>query len=461
MEKFLDTSKIRAPRSPGGGSPHPERREDQAANIDVAEPPAFVVEWTPTKADFRSFPDQPPGVGAPPTTIANVRHLLDTNGIVAGYNMVRKRTEISIPGLPGVADNSEGVTLTQIRSLLSLHGMHNGDTRAIVDAIASERPYNPVADWIASRAWDGVDRLPDFYATLRTVTDYPVSLKEAIMYRWGLSAVAAALMPSGFSTRLVLTLQGPQSIGKTRWCMSLVPDAALRAGVVKTDHHFDGGAKDNIITALRYWLVELGELTSSFRKDEERVKGILTRDRDVVRLPYGATDSEWPRRTVFMASVNGSDFIGDPTGSTRWGVIAVEAIDYDHGIDMQQLFAQLAVDFHAGERWWFDKAQEAELEAWNDRHRTTSIIREAISEFVNIDAEEKEPMMRRMTAKELLIELGFDSPTTAQAREAGSVLRAHFGPPKKSKGFFRWNLPIRHRDESDVPKPTLTKSKFD
>lgn len=400
--------------------------------------------WTPIRLDVHMFPDQPTGNGSPPPTIANVQFLLAGNGVLARYNVIRKHTDISIPNLPGVIDNSDSVAIAHIKSLMALHGINNGDAKSIVEAIANQNPYNPVADWIRSVPWDGIDRLPAIYDTLRTVSDYPSTLKHSIMYCWLLSAAAAALLPSGFSTRLVLTLQGPQSIGKTRWCMSLVPDALLRAAVVKTDHHFDGANKDSLITAIRYWIVELGEVESSFRKDQERLKGILTRDRDVVRLPYAAADAEFPRRTVFLASANGADFLSDPSGSTRWGVIAVESINYEHGVDMQQLFAQLAEAVDQGDQWWFTPEQEAELEAWNERHQTTSVVRDSIAAIIDFDQQDVGDMVR-VTATDLLRLAEIANPTATQARECGGLLRKVFGAPKKSGGIYRWTIPLRRQ----------------
>jgi len=431
-----------------------------AAGLRVRSPVKLPSGWKPKRLDLAGFPDRASGQGGPPPTIANVKHLLDENGIEARYDVIKKKTEIVIPNLPGVIDNGDNVSIAHVKSLMALHGMQNGDARAIIDAIANQNPYNPVANWIRSKPWDGVDRLPDFYATLHTVEDYPPSLKEAIMYCWSLSAVAAALMPSGFSTRLVLTLQGPQSIGKTRWCLSLVSDALLRGAVVKTDHHFDGGAKDNVITAARYWIVELGEVESSFRKDQERLKGILTRDRDVIRLPYAAADSEFPRRTVFLASANGADFLSDPTGSTRWGVIAVQSIDYEHDVDMQQLFAQQAEAFDRGEKWWFTPEQEAQLEAWNERHQTTSVIRDTLASVVDFEGDCTQVTIK-MTATELLRAADIPHPTAAQARECGGILRKAFGPPKKGRGIYRWDIPTLAEVPPDkLPTPPV-KDKFD
>jgi predicted P-loop ATPase len=424
----------------------------------------LVAEWKPKRLDTRGFPDQPVGQGVPPSTIANVEHMLTQNGIVARYNVINKKSEVVIPGLAGVLDNADSVSLSHIKSLLALHGMQTGEVRGIIEAIANQNSYNPVADWIGSRAWDGVDRLEDIYDTLQTVADYPQYLKKAIMYCWLLSAVAAALKPSGFSTRLVLTIQGPQSIGKTRWCLSLVPDPTLRAAVVKTDHHFDGGNKDNVITATRFWIVELGELESSFRKDVERLKGIITRDRDIVRVPYASADSEFPRRTVFVATANGSDLLSDASGSSRWGVIAVESVDYKHDVDMQQLFAQLAVDYHNGKQWWFDAQQEAALEEWNERYQSTSFIRDRINDVVDFDGGDTREKVW-LTASEILRVADIDHPTQQQARECGGILRSTFGAPAKKRGIMKWLVPLRSSAMSEnLPSNTIKaddRDKFD
>ncbi len=437
--------------------------DKSAAGIRIRaahEPEDTLAPWVPIRLDTAGFPDKAVGHGAPPPTIANVEYLLRQNGITAQYNVIKKKSEIVIPNLEGVIDNGDNVSIAHVKSLLSLHGMQNGDARSIVDAIANQHAYNPVGDWILSKAWDGVDRIAALSATLHTVDDYPQSLRHAIVDRWTLSAVAAALTPAGFSSRLVLTLQGPQSIGKTRWCLSLVSDPMLRNSVVKTDHHFNGGDKDNVITAARNWIVELGEVESSFRKDQERLKGILTRDRDVIRLPYAAADSEFPRRTVFMASANGADFLSDPTGSTRWGVIAVTAIDYEHGIDMQQLFAQQAEAFDRGEKWWFTDAEEAVLEAWNERHQTTSVVRDTLASYIDFEGDRSTQIVK-MTATETLKAADIAYPTPAQARECGSILRKAFGQPKKGRGIYRWDIPILDSVDPKLLPSLPARDKFD
>ena len=356
-------------------------------------------------------------------------------------------------------DNRDGVAFALVNSLLTLNGLSTAFTDPYLGVLADENAFNPVEDWIRSRAWDGKDRLPAFYDTLTTEPDFPLDLKKVLMRKWLLSCVAAALKRSGFRCRGVLTLQGPQGIGKTTWGKRLISDEILSDEVIKTDHHLDGGSKDSRLTAVTHFIVEVGELEASFKRDVARLKGFLTADSDKLRRPYGKADSEYPRRTVFYATVNQADFLVDHTGNSRWWTLPVTDIDYDHDIDMQQLFAQLAVDFETGEEWWLDPDEEQALARRNRRHNSFSLVRDLLSEAVNFDGQASD-QDRYFTASELLKMVGLDRPTNAQAKECGSLLRASFGESKRVQGRDRWRVPMREDIEGidDVaeevgPKP--------
>ena len=107
------------------------------------------------------FPNPPrPGTNQLPATIPNVAHLLDKFGVIVRYNVIKKKTEIIIPGHNGSTDNLDNVAMTQIISLAALNGLPFGQVPAYVEALADRKLYNPVADWITSKQWDGKDRLP-------------------------------------------------------------------------------------------------------------------------------------------------------------------------------------------------------------------------------------------------------------------------------------------------------------
>lgn len=385
----------------------------------------------PTRLPKEDFPHQPPGSSPTlPFTMENLQHMLDAYEIDLRWDVIKKRESYSRNGHP--------TAHSDIISLANLNGIYNGRIDDFLTQIAMRNSTNPAADWIDSVPWDGKDRLQTLYDTVHVLEGYPESLANTLLYRWLLSIAAAALSKENFHSRGVLTLQGAQGIGKTSWIASLVP-----SDLVKLDHHLDAHNKDSILLATSHLVVEIGELDSSFRKDVARLKGFLTSPVDKIRPPYGRRSIEMPRRTVFAGSVNESNFLVDETGNSRWWTIPCEKLDFKHGIDMQQLFAQLAIDFRRGEQWWLTAAEEAQLEEQNSHFLYVGVIEEQILERVLTEGTGG----KYMTARQLLLELGFANPTNPQCKEAGKVLRRLFGQPKRVQGRDQWKVSLRSNEQ--------------
>jgi len=394
----------------------------------------------PEPLDPNSFPHKP-RYGHLPGTIENMEHLLDGYGISVRYDVIRKRMSIRSTLLPEGSDNSDESAMAHIVSLACLNRFPRGNVEAYVGSIADSRSYNPVKEWIGSKPWDGRCRLQEIYATVHEQDDFPPPLKETLMRKWLLSAAAAALLPKDFRCRGVLTFQGPQNIGKTQWVWFLVSDPELRALVIKLDHNLDASQKDSIIGAVSHWIVELGELDSAMRRDIARLKGVLTRNTDKVRKPYFRVESEMPRRTVFVATVNHSKFLADETGNSRWWIIPVVGIEWRHNINMQQLFAQLAKELADGAEWWLDAAEEKLLEEYNRRHRVVSAIEDMVLDAIDLERV-GEPDLGALTPRQLLVLIGIERPTNLQCKECGGVLRDYLGLPKRIQGRERWRVPL-------------------
>lgn len=376
--------------------------------------------------------------GKPLNTIPNLKCLLDHYGVVVRYDVIRKELIIRYPGQCGTVDNQRQVAMNTILSLCSLNSLPKADAPAFVMNVADQNPVNPVMEWITSKPWDGRDRLPELYNTLTVEPRYDTALRDLLMRRWLISAVAAAAMPSGFRSKGVLTLQGDQSLGKTAWFMALVPEEQRE--LLKVDATIDPNNRDSVASAVGHWLVELGELDSTFnRADLARLKGFISSDYDLFRRPYARCEEKYPRKTVFMATVNRPEFLIDDTGNSRWWTVPVTAVNYQHGLDMQQLWAQVYSLFKAGERWWLTREEEQWLEGANDDHRQQT----PIEEILLTRYDRTQPAIRAMTATEALIENGFDKPTRAQLNEAGKAMRTIFGEPRKTNGRKVFMVPPR------------------
>lgn len=422
-----------------------QKTPDPGGGID---PKGLTLKRDPPKqVKLSSFPNQPQyEKGGLPGTLENYEYLLYKHKIRCRTNVITKRTEVIVPGHAGSVENAANTAITEVQSLAARHFLPSGPVQAMLDVFADRNPYNPVRTWIEGREWDGMDRLQAICDTLVTETEFPLDFRDLLIRKWLLSAVAAALSVSGFRSRGVLTLQGPQGLGKTTWVRNLVPDTALSAEVVRLDHHLDASNKDSILIAIAHWIVEIGELESSFKRDVARLKGFLTLDRDKVRRPYAKEATEYPRRTVFCASVNSHDFLLDSTGNSRFWTLPLVAVEHDHGIDMQQVFAQLAIDFKNGAQWWLSQEEEQRLESLNKRHRAFSPVLDILQGFIDFSPPEG-AISEALTATEILTEAGVERPTSQQVKECAAVLREHLGPPRRIRGREKYRV-VRRPQES-------------
>jgi putative DNA primase/helicase len=379
-------------------------------------------------------------------TVLNLQYLLEAYGVMVVYDEIKKKLFIFIPGQVGSADNQDNVALAHIYSLATLNGMATSSIGNLLIVIGDRNRRNPVKDWIQSKPWDGVDRFEEFANTIQERKGYPVAMKTLLLRKWLRSAIAAVLMAQGFHCRGVLVLQGKQSVGKSSWFQALIPNAVLGELVILLGHNLDPANKDSVTKAISHWIVELGELDSTFKKDIARVKGFLTSGSDKIRRPYGRLESEYPRRTVFCASVNDTCFLVDETGNSRFWTIAVESVNYQHDIDMQQLFAQIAVEFHAREQWWLTQGEEMQLALVNADHRVVSMVRERL--MAAIDTEPPAAAKTKaMSAIDMLQEAGIDKPTNPQCKECASILRELYGDSKKVRGIYVWRVVLADRGQ--------------
>lgn len=370
-------------------------------------------------------------------TVENLKFLFEKYGITVRYNITRKYVEVKLPGREYGEDLDANCALAEINSICARNRMPKSDTPDYIKLISAQFRYNPVEDFIRSIPWDGKSRFADLCDTLHTPGDFDPALKALLLRKWLISAAAAALKPRGFWSKGVLVLQGAQSEGKTSWIKALLPPDLRQ--LLKVGATIDPANKDSVSSVISHWLVELGELDGTFRKaDIARLKGFISQDIDQLRRPYDRLESEYQRRTVFFASVNPKVFLVDDTGNVRWWTIPVLSVNVEHGIDVQQLWAEAAHYYDQGERWWLEKDEESRLEQTNADHQEPNTIEEMI--LTKFDWQK--PRTRSMTCTEVLIAIGFDTPKNSQAKDAGMILRRLTkGEPKKSNGKIVFMLP--------------------
>lgn len=376
----------------------------------------------------------------PLNTWENLDWMLEQYGITSRYNEISKDVVVAIPGKDYGNDASANCSLAEISSLCARNRMPKGDVGDYIKLIGVANRFNPAADFITSKPWDGVSRIYDLCETLETAPGFDRSLVLMLVRRWLISAVASAMQPTGFWSKGVLVLQGEQSLGKTAWFRALVPDQYRN--LVKIGATIDPSNKDSISSAIGHWMVELGELDATFRKaDIARLKSFISQDRDDLRRPYDRLESKYQRRTVFFASVNPKHFLADDTGNVRWWTIPVTSVNYEHDIDTQQLWAEVAQLFRDGERWWLEPHEEHALEQVNRDHEAIDPVEEMILSRYEWGSD-RIGAYSEQTASQVLQTIGFDKPNKSQATHCSNVLRKLTGEePRKTKNGRFFNLP--------------------
>lgn len=365
--------------------------------------------------------------GHPLCTLENFRSLIERLGWTIRYNVIKKSIEILIPGESFTRDNRDNAALACVLSECEKVRMPTKHIAQYLIRIADENQYNPVATWVLSKPWDGVSRLDAFFDTVKS----PVSIKDKLMRKWGIQAVAAAFSPDGIAAQGILTFVGPQNIGKTTWFRKLVPEDL---DAVLTGHTLDLKSKDSIFIALTYWIVELGELDATFKKSEvSAMKAFITQPQDKLRRPYAAVESNFGRRTVFGGSVNGEEFLADPTGNRRYLTIPVSGFEFDHGVDMQQVWAEFHSLWTGGEAFFLSMDEVAELNTHNEQFTIIDPLEERISGA--FDWGPHVTMWSWMTVTDVLLRIGIREPTKGQTISASAIIRKmNGGKRRKSNG---------------------------
>lgn len=423
---------------------------EQAANDNT---PAAVtprsVDWITPLMDIN-------GHGKPLSTIENLAEICRRLGVVIRYNVITKEEEILIPGESFSIDNAANASLAMIMSWCGRFRMPTGQIGDFVNYLADKNLYNPVANWVLSKPWDGQNRLTTLFGTVTAVGESEDAtkriMKEIMMKRWMLSAIAGAFEPNGVSAHGVLVFQGPQYLGKTAWFKSLVPKDL---NVIADGLMLKPDDRDSVKQAVSNWLVELGELDATFRKsDIAQLKSFLTRDKDVLRRAYARRESAFARRTVFFASVNPKEFLHDQTGNRRYWTIECEALHHRHDIDMQQVWAQVYDDYR---KWvmtgrqqpapWFLTADE--LDQLNEENRAFEVV-DPIQERITSKLTWDDPptLWEWRTATEILVSVGVDKPTQSEATRAASIIRGINGNRAKRSASGRLLLVPRRRELS-------------
>ena len=214
------------------------------------------------------------------------------------------------PIKPGWNESDLGSLLIYLDHVYTLYTP--AKLKSILLAIATERSYHPIRDYIESLpAWDGVPRVDTLFVDYLGAAD--TAYTRAVARKMLVAAIARVYQP-GIKFDSVVVLNGPQGMGKSSFFAKL-------GGKWFSDSLTIGDMKDKAAPEKLqgYWILELGELAGLKKVDVETVKAFITRQDDKFRHSYGYSVEDHPRQCIIVGSTNNEDgFLRDITGNRRF-----------------------------------------------------------------------------------------------------------------------------------------------
>lgn len=319
--------------------------------------------------------------------------------------------------------------------------------RAISEAGAANR-YHPIKDYLNSLTWDGGDHLGKFLGHLRFNPAIGDGVGRLFFRRWLIGAVAK-VMEQG--QNFMLVLDGDQGIGKSYLVRWLCP---LSRFFIEGAIHPDD--KDSYLRLMSHWIWEVGELEGTTRRsDRAALKDFITRQEVTVRAPYGRHDITRPAVASLIGTINedGAGFLNDPTGTRRFAVVKLDAIDFDYTtVPIGQLWAQIYTLYQDGEKWELTGNERAAQHAVNARYEADSPVEQYLRK---VFAWDKAASMRQenfLPALDIMDELrlaGLSGNERANLMEISTILKrdglvkarvkgmtGFYGMAKKSTGIY-------------------------
>lgn len=324
------------------------------------------------------------GTGAIKKTLPNLVAMLDCPehfGVQVRYDSFYGRVMISPHGQHAWRpyDDVDGVRLRErFEKLWGVEGIGKDLMNDAVVLVARSRQFDTAQHWLDSLKWDGVPRIERFFPDYFGVADSAYS-RAVSLYVW--TALAGRVIQPGVQADMVPVLVGGQGVGKSTGVKALVPDSEFYAEI-------DIAARDADQSRLmRGKLVgEISELRNWNKIEKEAIKAFVTRTTEEWVEKYDRFTTVMPRRLVFIATTNQSEFLDDDTGNRRWLPMVVGKVDVAAvRRDCLQLWAEGAEMFRlVGVDW---SAERMAGEA-HEEHSVNDVWVEAIRRYLDTPDQE-------------------------------------------------------------------------
>ena len=240
--------------------------------------------------------------------------------------------------------------------------------------------------------------------------------------KWLVAVVANAMDNRECRNHTCLVLTGEQGKFKTTFLDLLCPPALK--GYSYTGKIYPQ-EKDTLTYIGQNLIVNIDDQLKALNKrDENELKNLITCPMVKYRMPYDKYVEEYPHLASFVASVNGNDFLTDPTGSRRFLPFEVLAIDIERakGISMDAVYTEAKALLNAGFRYWFNDEEITELYKESEDFQVQTAEMELLLRCFEKPTEDN-PHCAYMTTTEILAYLGIYTHQPLTLKRMGEALK--------------------------------------
>ncbi|EGQ0386362.1 hypothetical protein HDN74_002316 [Staphylococcus pseudintermedius] len=245
--------------------------------------------------------------------------------------------------------------------------------------MALQNAYHPVRDYLNNLEWDKKPRLETLFIKYLGVEDSKVN---RTITRKSLTAGVARVMEPGCKFDYMLTLYGPQGVGKSAILKKL-------GGAWFSDSLVSVTGKEAYEALQGVWIMEMAELAATRKAEVEAIKHFISKQIDRFRVAYGHYIEDFPRQCIFIGTTNKVDFLRDETGGRRFWPMTVNPDKVEvkwsklTKDEINQIWAEAKHYYEQGEELYLDPELEEEMRSIQSKHTEESPYLGIIEEFLN------------------------------------------------------------------------------
>jgi predicted P-loop ATPase len=275
------------------------------------------------------------------------------------------------------------------------------DVNRIIES-TNTTTYHPFTEYFDKLPeWDGKDRVSELAKR--------VSEKElwvSSFHRWMLGVAAQWMDFHSESARAncvaPLLISTEQGWGKSTFCRMLLPKELRRYYTESFDLASQASCEKRLGN---YGLINLDEFDRYTAKKMPLLKNLMQEQTLNVHLAYQKSDTTLHRIASFIGTSNRRDLLTDTTGSRRFICVELEKeIDCETPIEHAQLYAQLKAELMRGERTYFTKDEEQQIQQNNRPYYRSNPEEEAFHRHYRM-AQRTDEGAEFMTASEIYTRL--------------------------------------------------------